>query len=78
MKYLFIALALMMPLNNALADDVPGMTTLSIPAAHHGRDLKMSVAYPAEGGTETLFGDNPVFTAHLSVWMQNHCPASTR
>jgi predicted dienelactone hydrolase len=61
MKYLFLALALLIPVNCAFADDVPGMTTLSIPAAHHGRDLKMSVTYPAEGGAETLIGDNPVF-----------------
>ncbi len=61
MKTLFFALALMMPVNAALADDVVGMTELSIPASHHGRNIKMSVIYPAEGGTQMLLGDNPVF-----------------
>jgi predicted dienelactone hydrolase len=61
MKCLFFALALLMPVNGALGDEVPGMTILNIPAAHHGRDLKMSVMYPAEGGTETMIGENPVF-----------------
>lgn len=61
MKHLIIALALFMPIDAAVAADTVGLTTLSIPAAHHGRDVKMAVMYPGEGGTETVFGENPVF-----------------
>ena len=61
MKHVLFALALLMPVNAALAADTVGLTTLSVPAAHHGRDIKMAVMYPAEGGTETVLGENPVF-----------------
>ena len=61
MKYLFFAFALTLTVSAARADDLAGITELSIPASHHGRNIKMSVIYPAEGGTETLLGDNPVF-----------------
>ncbi len=61
MKHLLIALALFMPVNAAVAADTVGLITLSIPATHHGRDIKMSVMYLAEAGAETMLGENPVF-----------------
>lgn len=61
MKHLVFALAFIMPVNAAIAADAVGLTTLSIPAAHHGRDIKMGVMFPGEGGTETVLGENPVF-----------------
>jgi len=60
-KYLFIALALLMPATAAFAADPVGVTNLKIPTAHHDRPMKMSVMFPAEGGTETVLGENPVF-----------------
>jgi predicted dienelactone hydrolase len=50
---------LLLPLTAAA--DAPGMLELSIPAVHHGRDLKISLTYPSIGGTETTIGENPVF-----------------
>jgi predicted dienelactone hydrolase len=60
-KYLIVALALMMPVNAALAADAVGLASLNIPAAHHDRPVKTSVFFPAEGGTETVLGENPIF-----------------
>jgi predicted dienelactone hydrolase len=61
MKYILIALALVLPIKAAVAADTVGLTTLSVPAANHGREIKMAVMYPGEGGTETMLGENPVF-----------------
>ncbi|MFO0990688.1 MAG: hypothetical protein U1E67_01995 [Hyphomicrobiales bacterium] len=61
MKHLLAALAVMMSVSAALAADRVGMTAINIPAAHHDRPVKTLVFFPAEGGTETVIGDNPVF-----------------
>lgn len=61
MKYLLAALAVMIAVPAALAADRVGVTALDIPAAHHDRPVKTLVFFPAEGGTETVFGENPVF-----------------
>lgn len=61
MKYLIAALAFMMSVPAALAADRVGMTALEVPAAHHDRPVKTLVFFPAEGGTEAVIGDNPVF-----------------
>ena len=42
MKYLIVALALMMSVHAALAADAVGLTNLNIPAAHHDRPVKTS------------------------------------
>ena len=61
MKHVLIALALFMPVSAAHAADKVGMTTLSVPAAHHGRDIKMGIMYPTDGGTQMMLGENPIF-----------------
>lgn len=61
MRLFFIALAFLAGTNAAFAADLVGFDAVSIPAAHHGHDMKVSIMYPAEGGTEMLLGDNPVF-----------------
>ena len=61
MKYLIAALAVMMSVPATLAADRVGMTAINIPAAHHHRPVKTLVFFPAEGGTESLLGGNPVF-----------------
>jgi predicted dienelactone hydrolase len=65
MKYLIAALAIMMSVPAALAADRVGMTAHEVPAAHHDRPVKTLVFFPAEGGTETVIGDNPVFYGTL-------------
>jgi predicted dienelactone hydrolase len=59
MKSFIFALALLAPLNAAAAET--GLVRLDIPAAHHGRDMEMSIMYPSQGGTEAVFGENTVF-----------------
>jgi len=61
MKHLLAALAIIMSVPAALAADRVGVTILDIPAAHHDGPVKTLVFFPAEGGTETVVGDNPVF-----------------
>lgn len=62
MKHLLIALALSVPVNAAVAADKVGLTTLSIPAAHHGRDIEMAIMFPSEGGgIPRPLGENAVF-----------------
>lgn len=61
MRYLIAALAVIMSVPAALAADRVGMTVLDLPAAHHDRPVKTLVFFPAEGGTEGVIGDNPVF-----------------
>jgi predicted dienelactone hydrolase len=61
MKHVIFALALMTTASAATAADSVGLDTLSIATAHHGGDMNMSIMYPAEGGTETVLGENPVF-----------------
>lgn len=61
MKYLAFALVLLMPANAAVAADAVGLTSLTIPAGHDDRTMKMSIIFPAEGGAETVIGENPVF-----------------
>lgn len=59
MKRFLLALTLFMPVNAASADT--GLNLLSIPAAHHDRELEMAIMFPSEGGTSRPFGDNAVF-----------------
>ena len=61
MKYLIVTLVLLMRTTAAFAADAVGVTNLEIPTAHHDRPMKMSVMFPAEGGVETVLGENPVF-----------------
>jgi predicted dienelactone hydrolase len=60
-KYLIVALALLMRATAAFAAEAVGVTTLEIPTAHHDRPMKMSVMFPAKDGVETVLGENPVF-----------------
>ena len=61
MKVLIVTLALLMRATAAFAADAVGVFNLEIPTAHHDRPMKMSVMFPAKGGVETVFGENPVF-----------------
>ena len=61
MKHLLLSLALLLPLNAALAAEPPGLLRREVAAPHHGRTMEMAVWYPGEGGTETMFAENPVF-----------------
>jgi len=60
-EYILVTLALTISALAAPAADPVGLTKLSIPAAHHDRPVKTLVFFPAEGGTETVLGENPVF-----------------
>jgi predicted dienelactone hydrolase len=61
MKYLIVALALLMRATAAFAADAVGVTSLEIPTTHHDWPMKMSVMFPAKDGVETVIGENPVF-----------------
>lgn len=61
MKRLLLTLALLLPLDIAVASADTGVNLFSIPAAHHGCDIDMAVFYPSEGGTSRPFGENAVF-----------------
>lgn len=61
MNHLLIVLALFLSMSASVAADKVGLKTLSIPAAHHTSNIKMTVMYPAEGGNKTVLGENAVF-----------------
>jgi predicted dienelactone hydrolase len=61
MKRILFALALMLPIDVAVASADTGLHLFSIPAAHHNRDFDMAIMYPSEGGTSRPFGENAVF-----------------
>jgi predicted dienelactone hydrolase len=61
MKRLLLALALLLPLDIAVASADTGVNLFSITAAHHGRDIDMAIFYPSEGGVSRPFGENAVF-----------------
>lgn len=61
MKYLLVAFAWLIASNTAATADIVGLITSSIAVPHHDRAMDMSIMYPAEGGTETVLGENPVF-----------------
>lgn len=61
MKRFLLSLTMLLPLHAALADEPPGLVSREIAAPHHGRNMDMTVWYPGEGGTETVFAENPVF-----------------
>jgi predicted dienelactone hydrolase len=61
MKRILFALAFLLPLPLASANADTGLVQLNVPAPHHGRQMQMGIFYPSEGGTETKFGENPVF-----------------
>ncbi|WP_373502122.1 alpha/beta hydrolase family protein [Aestuariivirga sp.] len=65
MKRFLFALALLAPVHAALAEEAPGLIAQEIAAPHHGRKMDLAVWYPAEGGTEVLFAENPVFKGGL-------------
>ncbi len=64
MKRFLLAMSLLMPIA-AAADEAPGLISEDVMAPHHGRAMQMAVWYPGEGGTETLFAENPVFKGGL-------------
>lgn len=61
MKNLLITIALGASLNPVQAADLPGMITRMIDAPHHGRKMEIAIWYPGTDGSETTFGENPVF-----------------
>ena len=61
MKYPLTTLLLLLAIQAAAADPA-GFRALSIPAAHHGREMTGAVWYPVAGGGEAVsFGENGVF-----------------
>lgn len=65
MKRFLFALAMLMPVSTAFAAEPPGLVLREINAPHHGRTMEMAVWYPAEGGTQTIFAENPVFVGGM-------------
>jgi predicted dienelactone hydrolase len=61
MKRVLFALAFLLPLPLASANADTGLAQLNVPAPHHGRDMEVGIMFPSDGGTETIFGENPVF-----------------
>lgn len=49
----------------AQAGEPPGLVEKEIPAAHHGRNMPISIWYPAADGTAEPFAGNPVFEGGL-------------
>ena len=65
MKRFLLALALLAPAHTAMAQEPPGLISQEIAAPHHDRKMDLAVWYPAEGGKEILFAENPVFKGGL-------------
>ena len=65
MKRFLLALLLLAPVQTAMAQEPPGLISQEIAAPHHGREMELAVWYPAEGGKEILFAENPVFKGGL-------------
>ncbi len=61
MKRILFALAFLLPLPLANANADTGLTQLRIPAPHHGGDMDVGILFPSAGGSEIIFGENPVF-----------------
>jgi predicted dienelactone hydrolase len=61
MKKLILTAALAACATAANADEMPGLSQMTIEAPHHGRPMDAVIWYPASGGKPTVFGENPVF-----------------
>lgn len=61
MRHLILTASLLLPVTFQLANADVGISIISIPAPHHGKDMETGIFFPSEGGSVLTLGENGVF-----------------